>query len=305
MEVFYVMGDDLRIALVDDNREFCSLMEEYLETQEGIEVVGVGYNGEEALDIIASNTVDLLILDIIMPHLDGIGVLEALNRDNKIKDLKVIVLTAFGHEEITQRASELGASYYILKPFDLDRLVDRIFLLTRNNGNSKLNKGYELNPRRDWGFHEKGLEVKITEVMHRIGVPAHIKGYLYLREAIQLVVERLDLLGGITKSLYPLVAEKYGTTPARVERAIRHAIEVSWQRGNMSAINQIFGHSLSKDSKPTNSQFIAKIADKLRLEMKSGWSINTRYQEGMRAHTSCWRALGDVLEFEDKGIDKD
>lgn len=261
------MGDELRIALVDDNREFCSLLEEYLEAQDGMEVVGVGYNGQDALDLLASNSIDLLILDIIMPHLDGIGVLEALNKDNRIGSIKVIVLTAFGHEEITQRAAELGANYYILKPFDLEKLVERIFLLTRSNGRS-INHGGDIT-KRERVYPEKGLEVRITEVMHRIGVPAHIKGYLYLREAIQLVVERLDLLGSITKELYPLVAKKYNTTSSRVERAIRHAIEVSWQRGNMSAINQIFGHSISKDSKPTNSQFIAKIADKLRLEMKN------------------------------------
>lgn len=262
------MGSELRIALVDDNREYCSLLEEYLDAQEGIEVVGVGYNGQEALDLLAAHSVDLLILDIIMPHLDGIGVLEVLNQDNRISDLKVIVLTAFGHEEITQRAAELGAHYYILKPFDLEKLVDRIFLLTRKNGTSINHQGYDIS-NNNRVYPEKGLEIRITEIMHRIGVPAHIKGYLYLREAIQLVVERLELLGGITKELYPLVAKKYDTTSSRVERAIRHAIEVSWHRGNMTAINQIFGHSLSKDSKPTNSQFIAKIADKLRLEMKN------------------------------------
>lgn len=261
------MGDELRVALVDDNREFCSLLEEYLEAQDGIEVVGVGYNGQDALDLLETNSIDLLILDIIMPHLDGIGVLEALNQDNRISDLKVIVLTAFGHEEITQRAAELGANYYILKPFDLEKLVERIFLLTRNNGSSSIKSSRDFSSFERYNA-DKGLEVKITEVMHRIGVPAHIKGYLYLREAIQLVVERIDLLGSITKELYPLVAENYNTTSSRVERAIRHAIEVSWQRGNMSAIQQIFGHSLSKDSKPTNSQFIAKIADKLRLERK-------------------------------------
>lgn len=262
------MSDELRVALVDDNREFCSLLEEYLEAQDGIEVVGVGYNGEEALDLIENNVIDLLILDIIMPHLDGIGVLEALNQKEMMNGLKVIVLTAFGHEEITQRAAALGASYYILKPFDLEKLLERIHLLTRNNGSPHRHQGYDLLTKRDAAYTEKDLEVRITEIMHRIGVPAHIKGYLYLREAIQLVVERLDLLGGITKELYPLVAEKYSTTSSRVERAIRHAIEVSWQRGNMSAIQQIFGHSLSKDAKPTNSQFIAKIADKLRLETR-------------------------------------
>lgn len=264
-----VMAEELRVALVDDNREFCTLLEEYLEAQDGIEVVAVGFNGEEALEIIESNQIDLLILDIIMPHLDGIGVLEVLNKKEMMNGFKVIVLTAFGHEEITKRAAALGASYYILKPFDLEKLLERIYLLTQDNGSYHRHQGMDLMTKRDHShFTEKDLEIRITEIMHRIGVPAHIKGYLYLREAIQLVVERLDLLGGITKELYPLVAEKFSTTPSRVERAIRHAIEVSWQRGNMAAINQIFGHSLDKDTKPTNSQFIAKIADKLRLESR-------------------------------------
>ncbi len=261
---------EVRVLLVDDNKEFCGLLKEYLQEQQGIEVVGVAHNGEQGLEMVETEDFDLLLLDIIMPHLDGIGVLEALNQRGIVNGFKIIVLTAFGHEDITQKAAELGASYYILKPFDLDKLRDRIYLVASENGSSS-RQPQSLNlTQQGFASVEDDLEVKITEVMHRIGVPAHIKGYLYLRFAIQEVVENIDLLGAITKELYPLVAREFDTTDSRVERAIRHAIEVSWKRGNHAAINKIFGHSLDENKKPTNSQFIAKIADRLRLEMRVG-----------------------------------
>ncbi|AZR73512.1 sporulation transcription factor Spo0A [Anoxybacter fermentans] len=255
---------DITIVLVDDNKEFCELVREYLDQQENMQVVGVAYNGVEGLKLIEEHQPDVVILDIIMPHLDGIGVLEELNRKNMIQNQKIIMLTAFGHEEVTQRVVELGANYYIMKPFDLEKLVERIDQLMNPVKITTNFSGAAITLKK------KDVSVRITEIMHQIGVPAHIKGYLYLREAIEMVIHEIELLGAITKELYPMVAKKFNTTPSRVERAIRHAIEVSWERGNMKAINNIFGHTVTTESgKPTNSQFIAKIADKLRLEMKA------------------------------------
>lgn len=259
------MQEEIKIVLVDDNKEFCELVKEYLDQQENMRVVGVAYNGLEGLEQIKEHQPDVVILDIIMPHLDGIGVLEELNRQNAVQSQKIIMLTAFGHEEVTQRVVELGANYYIMKPFDLEKLVDRIQqLMAPSQQVTTSFSGAALAPKK------KDISIRITEIMHQIGVPAHIKGYLYLREAIEMVTKEIELLGAITKELYPMVAKKFNTTPSRVERAIRHAIEVSWERGNTKAINNIFGHSVTTESgKPTNSQFIAKIADKLRMELKA------------------------------------
>lgn len=261
------MDDHVRIVLVDDNREFCQLLEEYLNEQDNFEVVGVAYNGVDGLKLLREKEPDVLVLDLIMPHLDGIGVMEEMNRVNFAKDVKTIILTAFGQEEVTKRVVELGANYYIMKPFDLDKLVERVNqLMTPPTGSSN---GYVISSSNN---PQKGvdLDVRITEVMHQLGVPAHIKGYIYLRVAIELVINDIEFLGAVTKELYPTVAEKFHTTPSRVERAIRHAIEVSWDRGNINALNKYFGTTVSANSgKPTNSQFIAKIADKLRLEMRA------------------------------------
>ncbi|MFW5999266.1 MAG: sporulation transcription factor Spo0A [Halanaerobiaceae bacterium] len=255
------------ILLVDDNKEFCDLLEEYLTDQEGFEVVGVAYNGSDGLEMLEEKEPDILVLDLIMPHLDGIGVMEAMNEKGLTEEVKTIILTAFGQEEVTQRVVELGANYYIMKPFDLDKLMDRINQLMNPPASSS--NGYVISSGEE-KKEEVDLNVRITEIMHQLGVPAHIKGYLYLREAIELVINDVDLLGAVTKRLYPEVAEQFHTTPSRVERAIRHAIEVAWDRGNLDALNKYFGNTVSKSSgKPTNSQFIAKIADKLRLEIRA------------------------------------
>ncbi len=261
------MEENVRIVLVDDNREFCQLLEEYLNEQESFSVVGVAYNGVDGLKLVKEKEPDVLILDLIMPHLDGIGVMEEMARINMVNDVKTIILTAFGQEEVTKRVVELGANYYIMKPFDLDKLVDRIYqMMNPPKGSSS---GYAIS-KSPSAKKPVDLNVRITEVMHHLGVPAHIKGYIYLREAIELVIKDIEYLGAVTKELYPCVAEKYNTTPSRVERAIRHAIEVSWDRGNVAALSKYFGNTVSVTSgKPTNSQFIAKIADKLRLEIRA------------------------------------
>jgi len=253
-------GDRIRILIADDNREFCLLLKECIEGQEDLELAGIAHNGLEVLDKVAQVLPDVIILDIIMPHLDGIGVLEKLNQMELERRPKVIMLTAFGQEKITQKVVELGADYYVLKPFNLSVLVNRIRQLTCHEGAQP----HRIPPRG------KNLDMEITGIIHEIGIPAHIKGYLYLREAILMVVQRVELLGGVTKELYPAIAQKYKTTPSRVERAIRHAIEVAWSRGNVDMINSLFGHTVSQErGKPTNSEFIAMVADKLRMELKS------------------------------------
>jgi two-component system response regulator (stage 0 sporulation protein A) len=260
----------IKVLIADDNREFCDLLREAVRREEGLEVVGVVHHGMELLEFISTNPTDVIILDIIMPHLDGIGVLERLGQWEGPRP-KVIVLTAFGQEVMTQKALELGADYYILKPFNLEVLAARIRQLAgaaaaeRKSAPPAAASGsrVQLMPIRH-------LDVEVTNIIHEIGIPAHIKGYLYLREAIMMVIHRVDLLSGVTKELYPSIATKYKTTPSRVERAIRHAIEVAWSRGNVDVINSIFGHTVNRErGKPTNSEFIAMVADRLRMQIKA------------------------------------
>jgi two-component system response regulator (stage 0 sporulation protein A) len=249
----------ISVMIADDNKEFCNLVQEYINKQEDMRVDGIAYNGEEVLQLLANSCPDILILDIIMPHLDGIGVLEKMDEMALSQRPKIIMLTAFGQESITQRVVSLGVDYYILKPCNLDILINRIRQLAANAPVT----------RSSVSSCGRNIDLEITSIIHQLGVPAHIKGYLYLREAILMVVNDIELLGAVTKELYPLIAEKFDTTPSRVERAIRHAIEVAWGRGNVETINNLFGYTIDLDrGKPTNSEFIAMIADKLRLGSK-------------------------------------
>ncbi len=262
----------IQIVIADDNKEFGDILFEYLSSQSDLEVVGMARDGVEALDMIIAKTPDIAILDIIMPHLDGLGVLEKLNAIQMKKRPLFIILSAVGQDKITQRALALGAEYYIVKPFDMDVLVSRIRQLKENYHSSIIRSDYVPENRPMPRTHsQRNLEVEVTSIMHEIGVPAHIKGYQYLRDAIMMVVKDLDVINSITKQLYPNIAHEYNTTPSRVERAIRHAIEVAWGRGQVEAIDALFGYTVSLGKgKPTNSEFIAMVADKLRLEMKVG-----------------------------------
>jgi two-component system response regulator (stage 0 sporulation protein A) len=258
----------IKVCVVDDNRELVGLLEEYISAQDDMEVVGTAHNGQECLEMLEETDPDVLVLDIIMPHLDGLAVLERLREIKKGTLPNVIMLTAFGQEDVTKKAVELGASYFILKPFDMENLGNHIRQVSGNNSTIARKQTTTYRPQVEQ--KPKNLDASITSIIHEIGVPAHIKGYLYLREAISMVYNDIELLGSITKVLYPDIAKKYNTTASRVERAIRHAIEVAWSRGNIDSISSLFGYTVSMSkAKPTNSEFIAMVADKLRLEHKA------------------------------------
>ncbi|RFU65645.1 sporulation transcription factor Spo0A [Peribacillus glennii] len=260
----------IKVCVVDDNRELVSLLEEYISRQDDMEVIGVAHNGQDCLNLLETADPDVLILDIIMPHLDGLAVLEKIRESKLAKVPNVIMLTAFGQEDVTKKAVDLGASYFILKPFDMENLAGHIRQVSRKTNNVlKKQPPYSYRTSQQ-DSKPKNLSASITSIIHEIGVPAHIKGYLYLREAISMVYNDIELLGSITKVLYPDIAKKYNTTASRVERAIRHAIEVAWSRGNIESISSLFGYTVSMSkAKPTNSEFIAMVADKLRLEHKA------------------------------------
>ena len=264
----------ISVLIADDNKEFCNILNDYLLNQKDIFVCGIAKDGIEALKLIEEKKPDLVVLDIIMPHLDGLGVLERLNTMNMEPMPRIIVLSAVGQDKITQRAITLGADYYVVKPFDMDVFTKRIRQMFNNTiSDSDEKRKPIVNDVPDQIRREKtepmDLESEITNIIHEIGVPAHIKGYMYLREAITMVVNDIELLSAVTKELYPSIAKKYNTTASRVERAIRHAIEVAWSRGQVETINKLFGYTIHNDKgKPTNSEFIAMVADKLRLKNK-------------------------------------
>lgn len=256
------MLEKIKVGMADDNREIVHLVQEYFSSHHDLEMVGVAYNGLECLQMIKDKKPDVLLLDIIMPHMDGLGVLEEMRKEQHVPN--VIMLTAFGQEDVTKKAVELGADYFILKPFDMENLLNHIREISgKTMSLSKKSNSSTYSPNTK----NHNLDASITNIIHEIGVPAHIKGYMYLREAIAMVYHDIDLLGSITKVLYPDIAKKYKTTSSRVERAIRHAIEVAWSRGNIDSISNLFGYTVSMSkAKPTNSEFIAMVADKLRIE---------------------------------------
>ena len=263
----------ISVLIADDNKEFCSILNDYLLNQKDIVVTGIAKDGREALELIQQKQPDLVVLDIIMPHLDGLGVLEKLNGMDLDKMPRVIVLSAVGQDKITQQAITLGADYYVVKPFDMDIFTKRIReMFSTQDVETKRRSVSTQVVQREAAATSRGpidFETEITSIIHEIGVPAHIKGYMYLREAITMVVNDMELLSAVTKELYPSIAKKYNTTASRVERAIRHAIEVAWGRGQVDAINKLFGYTVHNEKgKPTNSEFIAIIADKLRLKNK-------------------------------------
>ena len=260
----------INVAIVDDNERMVNLLEDILKEDTDIEVVGRSENGLDALDMIKEKKPDVVLLDLIMPKLDGLGVMEKVRRDNEFKKTpSFIVITAIGQEGVTESAFELGANYYIMKPFDNNVVLSRIKQL-KGNGHSKFIENQKVSTYENkQDYMKRNLESDVTNIIHEIGVPAHIKGYQYLRDAIMMSVNDNEMLNSITKLLYPSIAKRHSTTPSRVERAIRHAIEVAWSRGKMDTIDELFGYTVNNGKgKPTNSEFIALIADKIRLEYK-------------------------------------
>lgn len=266
----------ISIGIVDDNKDFCDVVSDFLTAQDNMEVTFIANDGQEAVEELKKGIVpDILVLDLIMPHVDGFGVLETLNNIDLANYPRVIMTSAIGQDSIIQKAMSLGAQYYLVKPVNMNLLVKRINQLDNSAEEyfkpepSKMNLNKSLVLRDS--LLNNDLEIDITNLIHEVGVPAHIKGYQYLRDAITLVVENMDYLGAVTKELYPTVATMNNTTPSRVERAIRHAIELAWNRGKLETLDSLFGYTIHNDKgKPTNSEFIAIIADKLRLERRVG-----------------------------------
>ena len=263
--------EKIRIIIADDNLEFVKTFENCLNKEEDMEVIDIAKDGNEAYEKIIEQKPDVVLLDVIMPNLDGIGVLEKLNSDGIMPTC--IMLSAVGQDIITKKALNLGAEYYIVKPFEVELLIKRIRDLKNQNNKELSFIKREIKPTYiniDNNKRENNLEALVTNVIHEVGVPAHIKGYQYLRDGIIMGIEDTQVLNQITKQLYPDLAKKYKTTPSRVERAIRHAIEVAWNRGQLEVVESIFGYTINANKgKPTNSEFIAMIADKLRLELKN------------------------------------
>lgn len=260
----------LNIAIADDNEKMVQLLDRIVSSDEELEVVGKAANGEDLLEVIREKEPDVVLLDIIMPKLDGLGVMERVNKSHDLKKPAFIVISGVSQEKTTEDAFELGADYYILKPFDNEMVLNRIKKV-RTRQERTQNRGRRINAYESKKeYMERNLETDVTNIIHEVGVPAHIKGYQYLREAIIMSVTDMEMLNSITKILYPTIAKRYQTTPSRVERAIRHAIEVAWSRGKMDTIDELFGYTVSNGKgKPTNSEFIAMIADKIRLDYKN------------------------------------
>ena len=254
------MDNKIKVLLADSDREFCSFVEESFAKNENIELIGVTSSGRETLTMAENKDYDLLLIDLMLPDIDGLSVIQSLNETKK--DKGIFVVSAFASVGAAAECSKFGVSHFMCKPLDIKTLTKRI--LNWKNTKAQI---IPVSPQNQ----AVALEVKVTEVIHQVGVPAHIKGYQYLREAIMMAVEDMNSVGAITKILYPAIAKQFKTTSSRVERAIRHAIEVAWDRGDLETLQSYFGYTVSGiKGKPTNSEFISMIADRLRLELKFG-----------------------------------
>ncbi len=241
----------IKILLADADGEFRKVLGELMSREEGMNVVFSTGDGGKAVDFLNENTIDVLVMDLVLSGTDGLDLLDSLNRMGGKKPA-VLVLSAFLHTQLMSRAAELGADYFLMKPCRASSVIERVRQLCSDSQVSRSN-----------------LEAQVTSIIHEIGVPAHIKGYQYLREAILIAIEDMDVINAVTKVLYPEVAKHYGTTSSRVERAIRHAIEVAWDRGDLETLQKYFGYTVSTSKgKPTNSEFIAMIADRLQLQYR-------------------------------------
>lgn len=257
--------ETVRVVVADDNLQLRDMVTEYLCKQNSIEVVGAAANGVEALKLVQEKEPDVLVCDMIMPQMDGYAVLERLGSMKLARKPGVIALTALGRDDFIARAINLGVNYYMVKPFDFMMLAQRVY-----EAAGESIKAEALGVRMRGEAAESGgesLEERIANLFLTVGIPAHIKGYQFLREAVRMVIENPDMINRITKELYPGIAHRFGTTSSKVERAIRHAIEVAWNRGRIEALDEAFGRNVcSLEDKPTNGEFIALVADRLSVE---------------------------------------
>ncbi len=252
--------DRIRVMLADDNQSLLRLLEDYLSRQSDIEVVAAVSDGVEIPERVCAALPELLVMDIIMPRQDGFVTLERLNRLEPAIRPKVIVLTGLARDDFILRAIALGASYYMVKPFDLGLLYARIVEIAREQPASVAEAARPAEPEGD------SVDERITNLFLTLGIPAHIKGYQYLREAVRMVLENHDVINRITKELYPGIARKFDTSASKVERAMRHAIEVAWTRGRLDTVNQMYGYKVfAREDKPTNGEFIALVSDKISV----------------------------------------
>ena len=256
--------EKIRVMMVDDSTAVLEQLGDYLACKEELNVVARVEDGMAALEVLERFDIDVMVLDMVMPKLDGFGVLEALQHMDLLCRPRVIALTALTRDDFIQRAISLGADYYMLKPYDENAVYERILAL------AKPDEPLHPNSHIQQKAAVHSLDERIANIFLSMGIPAHIKGYHFLREAIKLVVYDRDMINAITKDLYPTVAKRFSTTSSKVERAIRHAIDVAWNRGQMENINLLFGSRLYiKHDKPTNGEFIAMIADRLAIEISA------------------------------------
>ena len=258
------MDNYTTVMIADNTEEFCSTLSTILQRTEGFKVLGIANDGEQAIRMVTERKPNILVLDMMLAKKDGISVLKALS--NMEQRPTVLATSGFITDYVASAAANLGVQYLMLKPCDMSALVDRL---------EEIRGGQNPKALATRGSGQQNIETLVTNIIHEIGVPAHIKGYQYLREAIIIAVEDMDVINAITKILYPQVAKTFQTTPSRVERAIRHAIEVAWDRGDLDTLQRFFGYTVSNTKgKPTNSEFIALIADKLQLQLKSSEVVN-------------------------------
>lgn len=261
------METSIHILLADPNESFQRELSEGIAAAKNLELVGIASDGQEALALADKLKPDILIVDLVLPRLDGLSLLAELAK--KPDAPAALVVSSLYNDRVISSSAELGAYYYMTKPCNMDCLLQRAVQIAglRSRSAAPPHTGISIAPEED----EVNLETVVTEILHEIGVPAHIKGYQYLREAIILTVNDMDAINAVTKVLYPAVAKKFGTTPSRVERAIRHAIEVAWDRGDLETLQKYFGYTVSNiKGKPTNSECIAMIADNLNLRRREG-----------------------------------
>lgn len=271
--------ENVNVVIIDDNPMILNTLDEVISSEAGLSVIGRADNGKDAIDMIKDTQPDVVLLDLVMPQMDGITVVENIKKKTSmLKNPAFIILSAVGGEQMTEEAFQAGANYFLMKPFDKDILVNKIRRIGKRpvrpvpgkvlEAPLKAATPEEAAMNRE-EYMKEHLETDITKMLHELGIPAHIKGYQYLRDAISMVVRDREMMEAVTKILYPEIAKKNYTSSSRVERAIRHAIEVAWGRGSLEVIDELFGYTISTGKgKPTNSEFIALIADKICLDYK-------------------------------------